>query len=51
MKRENRLWAVAVAVILIAVTFTALTAMAQQITGTPGSPSATSTISGKLAYR
>jgi arylsulfatase A-like enzyme len=48
MKQENRTSvAMAFAVILIALTFSALPAMAQQITGTRGSPSATTTISGK----
>ncbi len=47
MKRENRSLELAIAVILIVVAFAALPAMAQQLTGGPGSPSATTTISGK----
>jgi len=47
MKRYNRSAALSIAVILIAVAFTALPAMAQEITGKLGSPSATTTISGK----
>jgi arylsulfatase len=47
MKPENRLWAVALAFALIALAFTVLPALAQEITGVPGSPSATTTISGK----
>ena len=47
MKTENRSLAMALAFILIAVAFSALPAMAQKITGVPGSPSATTTISGK----
>ena len=48
MKHENRSLELAIAVILIVVAFAALPAMAQQISGTLGSPSATATISGKL---
>ena len=47
MKQQKRSVAIAIAVILIAVAFTALPAMAQEITGELGSPSATTTISGK----
>jgi arylsulfatase len=47
MKHENRSSAVAIAVILIALAFMVLPAIAQQITGVPGSPSATTTISNK----
>ncbi len=47
MRRYNRSAAIAVAVLLIAVAFPALPAMAQEITGELGSPSATTTISGK----
>jgi arylsulfatase len=47
MKRHNRFSRVATAVILIAAAFTVSPAAAQQITGTPGSPSATTTITGK----
>jgi hypothetical protein len=47
MKPENRLWAVALAFVLIALALAALPALAQEITGVPGSPSATTTISGK----
>ena len=46
MKRGNLSVTVAVAVMLIAVAFTAWPAQAQQITGVPGSPSATTSISG-----
>ena len=46
MRRYNRSAAIAIAVILIAVTFSILPAMAQEITGVPGSPSATMTIKG-----
>ena len=38
---------ISIAVILIGAVFAAFPAMAQQITGTPGSPDATMTISGK----
>jgi len=47
MKPENRSMAVALAFVLIALALRALPAMAQEITGVPGSPSATTTISGK----
>ena len=47
MKTENRSLAKAIFVILITTAFSALPAMAQKITGVPGSPSATATISGK----
>jgi arylsulfatase len=47
MNQENRSMTVVIAVMLIAVAFMALPAMAQQITGVPGSPGATTTISGK----
>jgi arylsulfatase len=47
MKRQNQFMGVATAVILIAVVFTALPALAQKVTGTPGSPSATTTVSNK----
>ena len=47
MKHEKRSSAKAILVILITIAFSALPAMAQQVTGTPGSPSATTTISGK----
>ena len=47
MKPGNRSMAVALAFILIAVAFSALPAMAQEISGVPGSPGATTTISGK----
>jgi arylsulfatase len=47
MKQENKSAAAAVTAILIALTFTALPAMAQRITGVPGSPGATTTLSGK----
>jgi arylsulfatase A-like enzyme len=47
MKYYNRSIATAIAVILVAVAFTALPAVAQQTTGVPGSPSATTTIAGK----
>ncbi|HWR93182.1 MAG TPA: arylsulfatase, partial [Desulfobacterales bacterium] len=47
MKPENRSMAVALTFVLIALALTALPAMAQEITGVPGSPSATTTISGK----
>ena len=47
MKRHNRFRRVATAVILITAAFTVSPAAAQQITGTPGSPSATTTITGK----
>ena len=47
MKPENRSMPVALAFILIVVAFSDLPAQAQQITGVPGSPSATTTINGK----
>jgi arylsulfatase len=47
MKPEKRSMAVALAFVLIALALTALPALAQEITGVPGSPSATTTISGK----
>ena len=47
MKKENQSMTVAIAVILSAVVFAALPAIAQQTTGTLGSPSATTTIDGK----
>jgi hypothetical protein len=47
MNQENRSIAVVIAVILIAIAFTALPAMAQQVTGKLGSPGATTTISNK----
>ena len=47
MKKQKRSVAISIAVILIAVAFTALPAMAQEITGELGSPSTTTTISGK----
>jgi len=47
MKPENRSMAVALTFVLIALALTALPALAQEITGVPGSPSATTTISGK----
>jgi arylsulfatase len=47
MKPENRSMAVALTFVLIALALTALPALAQKITGVPGSPSATTTISGK----
>ena len=47
MKPENRSMAVVFAFVLIALALTPLPAMAQEITGVPGSPSATTTISGK----
>jgi arylsulfatase A-like enzyme len=47
MKRPYRSTAVATVVILTAIAFIAWPAMAQKITGTPGSPGATTTISGK----
>jgi len=47
MKHHNRSIALLIAAILIAVAFAALPTMAQEITGELGSPSATTTISGK----
>jgi arylsulfatase len=47
MKRHSRFRRVAIVVILIAAAFTVSPVAAQQITGTPGSPSATATITGK----
>jgi hypothetical protein len=47
MNKKNRSVAVVIAVMLIAFAFTALPAMAQQVTGKLGSPSATTTISNK----
>jgi arylsulfatase len=47
MKPENRSMAVTLTFVLIALALTALPALAQEITGVPGSPSATTTISGK----
>ena len=47
MNQGNRSMALVIAVMLIAIAFTALPVMAQQITGVPGSPSATTAISGK----
>ena len=47
MNNCKRSLTISIAVILIGVVFAAFPAMAQQITGTPGSPDATMTISGK----
>jgi arylsulfatase A-like enzyme len=47
MKQKDRSLALAIITILMGVAIAALPAMAQQTTGTPGSPSATTTISGK----
>ncbi|MGB9437872.1 MAG: arylsulfatase [Desulfobacterales bacterium] len=47
MKHHNRSIAMSIAAILIAVAFAALPTRAQEITGELGSPSATTTISGK----
>ncbi|MEJ2233728.1 MAG: hypothetical protein P8X67_07370, partial [Syntrophobacterales bacterium] len=47
MNQGNRSIAVVIAVMLIAIAFTALPAMAQQVTGQLGSPSATTTVSNK----
>ena len=47
MNQENRSIALAIAAMLIVIAFTALPVMAQQVTGTPGSASATTTISNK----
>jgi arylsulfatase len=47
MQHKNRSLTATTAVTLIAVVFTALPALAQKITGTPGSPSATTTVSNK----
>ena len=44
MNQGNRSMALVIAVMLIAIAFTALPVMAQQITGVPGSPSATTAI-------
>jgi arylsulfatase A-like enzyme len=48
MKLRKQPSAAAMVVILFAVAFTVLPAMAQQVTGTPGSPGATTTIDGRF---
>ena len=47
MNQKNRSMAVIIAVMVIALALAPLQAMAQQVTGKLGSPSATTTISGK----
>jgi arylsulfatase len=47
MKTKNRRTTVAIITLLMGIAFAALPAMAVQTTGTPGSPSATTTVDGK----
>ena len=47
MKKGGQLMKMAIAVILVAFAYTALPAVAQETTGTPGSPGATTTIDGR----
>jgi len=47
MNQKNRSVVLAIAVMLIVIAFTALPVTAEQVTGTPGSPSATTTVSNK----